>query len=34
MIMGGVLTAVVLALGLIPRQTRMLKRIEHTDARQ
>jgi hypothetical protein len=34
MIMGGVLTAVVLALGLIPRQTRMLERIEHTGARQ
>jgi MFS family permease len=29
MILGGVLTAVVLALGLIPRQTRMLERIEH-----
>ena len=29
MILGGVLTAVVLALGLIPRETRMLERIEH-----
>ena len=32
MILGGVLTGVVLALGLIPRETRMLERIEH-DAR-
>ena len=31
MILGGVLTAVVLALGLIPRQTRTLERIEHAD---
>ena len=31
MILGGVLTAVVLALGLIPRETRMLERIEHAD---
>ena len=29
MILGGVLTAVVLALGLIPRETRMLRRIEY-----
>ena len=31
MILGGVLTAVVLALGLIPRETRTLERIEHAD---
>jgi MFS family permease len=29
MVLGGVLTGVVLALGLIPRQTRMLERIDH-----
>ena len=33
LIAGGVLTAVVLALGLVPRDTRGLRRLEHTEPR-